>query len=97
MAVFPGISRTTLVRQIRLLAQEARERHWRALLKCVSSTGQFANVQFDDLHTFELSKCKLTSLCVVVDADEQFILSHSVAQMPASSPLAAASSNKYGY
>lgn len=97
LAVFLGISRTTLVRRIRFLAQEARERHWRALLKRVSSTGRFANVQFDDLHTFEHSKCKPTSVCVVVDADERFILGHSVAQIPASGPLAAVSRNKYGY
>ena len=84
LAVFLGISRTTLVRRIRFLAQEARERHWRALLKRVSSTGRFANVQCDDLHTFGHSKCKPTSVCVVVDADERFILGHSMAQIPAS-------------
>lgn len=97
LAVLLGISRTTLVRRIRWLAQQARERHWRALIKRVASTGPFANLQFDDLHTFEHSKCKPTSVCVVVDADNRFILGHSVAQIPASGPLAAVSRKKYGY
>lgn len=96
LAKLLGVSRTTLARRIQFLAEQARERHWQRLAERVARCGRFQRLQFDDLHTFEHTKCKPTAVCVMVDARDRFILGHSVAQLPASGPLAAISREKYG-
>ena len=97
LASFLGVSRTTLVRRFRFLAREARERHAKNLDLVLATQGQFENLQYDELHTFEHSKCKPTVVGLVLTKDRRFILGSSVAQIPASGPLAAVSRKKYGY
>lgn len=56
----------------------------------------FANVQFDELETFEHSKCKPLSVAMAVDKDSRMILGFDVSQMPCKGRLAEKSRQKYG-
>ena len=53
-------------------------------------------IEFDDLETFEHTKCKPLSITLAVESNTRRILSFHVAQMPAKGPLAAISRKKYG-
>ena len=97
LASFLGVSRTTLVRRFRFLAKEARERHAKSLDLVLATQGQFENLQYDEPHTFEHSKCKPKVIGLVLTKKRRFILGFSVAQIPASGPLTAVSRKKYGY
>lgn len=92
IALFLGISRTTVARRLQSLAAEARESQsrWREQL------GPFRKLQFDDLITIEHTRLKPLSVCVVVDPDRWQIAGFCVAQIPASGHLAARSRDKYG-
>jgi len=53
-------------------------------------------VEFDDLETFEHTKCKPLSVTLMVEAHTRRILGLEVAQMPAKGHLASISRKKYG-
>jgi hypothetical protein len=53
-------------------------------------------MQFDDVITFEHTKCKPLSIIMAIGAPERFILGLDVASMPANGKLAAISLKKYG-
>ena len=53
-------------------------------------------VEFDDLETFEHSKCKPLSVTMMVEHNSRRILNYRVARMPAKGLLAAISRQKYG-
>jgi len=53
-------------------------------------------VQFDDLETFEHTKCKPLSVTMAVEEDTRRLLSFRVSRMPAKGLLAAISRKKYG-
>ena len=53
-------------------------------------------VEFDDLETFEHSKCKPISVTLAVESKTRRILGFEVSQMPAKGKLAAVSRRKYG-
>lgn len=88
-----GISRVTVKRKQTFLAQQARLNHAQWLCE---NKGSFVNIQFDDLETFEHSKCKPLSATVVVEKGTRKILGFSVAQIPAKGHLAKISRKKYG-
>lgn len=88
-----GISKCTVAARLPFLANRAREEHARWLDK----HGPFDEVQFDDLETFEHTKCKPLTVPAVVDKHTQRVIGFSVAQIPAKGPLAALSKEKYGY
>lgn len=54
-------------------------------------------VVFDEMETFEHSKCKPLSILVAVDEDTRKILFTKVSSMPAKGHLAAIARKKYGY
>lgn len=54
-------------------------------------------VQFDDLETFEHTKCKPLSVTLMVEAKSRRILGFEVSQMPCKGKLAAISRKKYGH
>ena len=97
MAKLLEVSRTTLVRYIKVASEQAVERQQRRLLDRIAKQGKFRDLQFDDLHTLEHTKCKPVAVCVVVDAGDRFILGSSVAPIPANGHLAAVARKKYGY
>ena len=53
-------------------------------------------VQFDDLETFEHTKCKPLSVTLFVQEESRRILGYCVSRMPAKGKLAKLSRNKYG-
>lgn len=53
-------------------------------------------VEFDDMETFEHTKCKPLSIPLAVEHKSRWILGFEVAEMPANGPLAAISRKKYG-
>lgn len=92
-----NVSRKTIARRIRWLSEQARARQAEHLRRHLEQIGPFNNVQFDELHTFEHTKCKPTVIGVLVEEKTRFILGHYVAQIPANGLLAAISRKKYGY
>ncbi len=91
-----NVSRKTIARRITWLADEARALQRRHMEQYVEQKGLFKQLQFDELHTFEHTKCKPTTIGIVAEQTTRFILGHCVAQIPASGHLAAISRKKYG-
>jgi IS1 family transposase len=54
------------------------------------------SIQFDDMETFEHTKCKPVSIFLAVENPTRRILNYSVARMPAKGLLARKSLKKYG-
>ncbi len=84
----------TIVDKFRLLAKRARQEHeeW---LKGIEPNS-IRSVQFDDLETFEHTKCKPLSVTLMVKSQTREILGFQVSQMPAKGPLSKISLRKYG-
>lgn len=86
------ISRTTSARKLLFLGRVAKcelkesLRH-KAKLECV---------EFDDMETFEHSKCKPLSISLAVESGTRRILGFEVSQMPANGPLAKIAKKRYG-
>lgn len=92
VARFLNINRKTVVRQFRFSLATAKEelKSWNEKFpKC-------QEVEFDDLETFEHTKCKPLSVTLMVESKTRRILGFEVAQMPAKGPLAKIARKKYG-
>ena len=59
--------------------------------------GPVTTAVFDEMETFEHSKCKPLSIAVAVEEGSRRLIAAKVAQMPAKGRLAAISLKKYGY
>lgn len=92
MARILNINRKTVVRKLLLWA----ERETEALKKWNLSLGPAHEVEFDDLETFEHSKCKPLSVTLMVEYKTRRILGFEVSQMPAKGRLARVALKKYG-
>jgi ribosomal protein L13E len=86
------VNRKTIVRKFIFLGLHAKE----YLLLTNREKPKATAVQFDDLETFEHTKCKPLSLTMVVEEGTRRILGFRVSQMPANGLLAAISRKKYG-
>lgn len=86
------VDKGTVARRLVLLSQEAR---YRETIRRINAPPA-ANVQFDDLITFEHSKLKPLSVTIVSDSDRWRILGFTVSEIPASGHIAAKSKKKYG-
>jgi len=60
-------------------------------------TEAVSNLQFDDMETFEHSKCKPLSITLAVEQGTRKILGFRVSKMPAKGKLAWVARKKYGY
>jgi transposase-like protein len=89
-----GISRKTVVKKIRFLAEKAKTEHtiW---LKSLSEH-PLTHVQFDDLETSEHTKCKPLSVALAVEPKTRKILGFQVSSMPAKGHLSQVALRKYG-
>lgn len=87
------INRKTVVRKFRFLANEVRAFND----KKFKTAPDVAHLQFDDLETFEHTKCKPLSVTLAVEKESRKILGFEVSQMPAKGHLARVSYNKYGF
>ena len=87
------VSRTTVKRKLDFLANQARENHSKWLS---DRTHNFKEVQFDDLETFEQTKCKPITVTLFVEHKTRKIIDFSVARIGAKGHLAKVSRAKYG-
>ena len=92
-ARFLKVNRKTIVRRFVFLGTFAKL----ALLETNKTHAKAHTVQFDDLETFEHSKCKPLSVIMAVEKDSRRILGFGVARMPAKGLLAKIARKKYGY
>jgi hypothetical protein len=86
------INRKTVVRKFLLMGE-------RALEKLQSSNQKHrmsSKIQFDDMETFEHTKCKPLSITLAVEEKTRRILAFEVSQMPAKGRLTHISQIKYG-
>jgi transposase-like protein len=91
-----GVSKNTVAKK--LLFLEARAIQWQKdFLKDRASEASIDCVQFDEMESFEKSKCLPLSIPLMVEAGTAFILGHRVCSMPAKGHLAEISRRKYGY
>lgn len=87
-----GINRKTVVRQFRFSFTQARAEFNQLNQNQVKAL----EVEFDDLETFEHTKCKPLSVTLMVEYKTRRILGFKVSQMPAKGHLAQISRKKYG-
>ncbi|MCB0391092.1 MAG: transposase [Bdellovibrionales bacterium] len=87
------ISRTTVARKLKLLALHARGKNE----KYINTRAKVVEMEFDDLETFEHSKCKPLSVTLSVEKHTRKILGFRVSSMPAKGLLAKISRKRYGY
>jgi transposase-like protein len=92
IAIYLNISRATVERKFRFLALEARLVH----LRFLRSRARCHSIQFDDLETFEHSKCKPISVTMAVESSTRKILGFRVSTMPAKGHLAKIARKRYG-
>lgn len=92
IALIVKVHRVTVARKLAFLAKLAEER----LAHALESGPKATHVQFDDLITFEHSKCKPLAISLAVEAKTRRILGFEVSRIPASGPLAKMSRVKYG-
>jgi transposase-like protein len=86
------ISRTTSARKLLFLGQVAK----RELRESLQHRPRLECVEFDDMETFESSKCKPLSISLAVESGTRRILGFEVSQMPANGPLAKKARRRYG-
>ena len=87
-----SLARKTIVRKFIFLGLQAQEiLKKRNLLKPKCKV-----IEFDDMETFEHTKCKPLSLTLAVEHETRRILGIEVSQMPAKSTLAKIALKKYG-
>lgn len=87
-----GIHRTTVARKIARFGPAARSQ----LAAAAAATPAGDAVVFDEMETFEHSKCKPLSVAVAVDKATRRILAVEVASMPAKGLLAKIARKRYG-
>ena len=86
------LSRTTISRKLEFLGRK----YLRAFLNENRLRPKASVVVFDDMETFEHTKCKPLSITLAVEEKTRRILSFEVSQMPAKGPLAKIAEKKYG-
>ena len=86
------ISRTTSARKLLFLGRVAK----RELKESLLHKAKLECVEFDDMETFEHSKCKPLSISLAVESGTRRILGFEVSQMPANGPLAKIAKQRYG-
>lgn len=87
------IHRITVARKLHFLAEEARRHMDLGLLPWKRLPG----FEFDELETFEHSKCKPLSVALAVLPHHRKILGFEVAVMPAKGPLTELARRRYGF
>ncbi len=92
-AVNLRVSRTTVARKLKFLAIQARRRQETDLARARRKL----IIEFDDMETFEHTKCKPLSITVAVEFKTRRILGLEVSRMPAKGKLAAIARKKYGF
>src|ERR1700692_1610511 len=92
-AMLLGVSRNTIVRKFLFLGNFALK----SLPEINGTYPKVTSLEFDDLETFEHTKCKPLSATIAVESKTRRILGFRVSRMPAKGHLAAIARKKYGY
>lgn len=87
-----SLSRTTVSRKLKFLGMIAEAK----LSELNHAHPRATEIQFDDLETFEHSKCKPLSVTLAVEKKTRRILAFEVSQMAAKGNLVAIARKKYG-
>lgn len=95
-ALVLNVHRTTIARRLRWMGVHALRRHREWISHIKMSENHFKLIQFDELESFEHTKCKPLSVALAVDEKTRRILSFQVSQMPAKGLLSEISKKKYG-
>lgn len=88
-----GIHRKTVARKLRRLGTKSAQN----LAHSVARGDCLPTVTFDEMETFEHSKCKPLSIVVAVEEGTRRIIAARVASMPAKGRLAAIARRRYGF
>jgi transposase-like protein len=91
-ALLLHVHRTTIARRLVFLGSQALHRFKEQ--RC--SFQDLSEFLFDEMETFEQSKCKPLSIALAVTAERK-VLGFEVASMPAKGPLAERARREYGY
>lgn len=78
------------------LGLRAKHLNDQAIKRYLCDHGPISAVQFDEMETFEHSKCKPLSIPIMIEPKTRAILGIRVASMPAKGPLARIAYRKYG-
>ena len=89
------VHQVTVARKLRFMAEQERVRHGK-FLREFSKSALISNIHFDDMETFEHTKCKPVSIPIIVEPESRKILGLSVASMPAKGLLVRISVKRYG-
>jgi len=87
------MNRKTFVRKFILMGLRAKDKILNENKKLYPKA---VHIQFDDMETFEHTKCKPLSITLAVEEKTRRILDYQVSQMPAKGLLAEISRKKYG-
>ena len=85
-------TRKTIARKLRFLAGLCQQKNQQLL----EEHKGIASVQFDEMESFEHTKCKPVAIALAVEKRTRLILGAQVASMPANGPLAKTAMKKYG-
>jgi hypothetical protein len=85
-----------VARKLLYLAEQAKQSQKEFLESLKAASGAVLRVQFDEMETFEHSKCRPLSIPLVIEQESRKILGFGVCSMPAKGPLAQISRRKYG-
>lgn len=88
------INRKTVARKLIRLGQVAERQ---LIYQQQHAVDKVSGVMFDEMETFEHTRCKPLSIAVAVEEGSRRLLSVKVSKMPAKGPLAAISRRKYGF
>jgi transposase-like protein len=91
-----GITRNTVVRKFLFIAAQAKMERMKRLNSLKKENKKLSRVFFDEMESFERSKCLPLSIPLVVDPESRKVLSFRVCSMPAKGLLAKISRQKYG-
>ncbi|AGH96435.1 hypothetical protein [Pseudobdellovibrio exovorus] len=94
ISVFLNINRKTVARKVIFLGHKHRLSRFRYLKKYQKVKAQ--KVQFDDMITFEHTKCKPVAISILVEEKSRKILDFEVSAIAANGRLAEISRKKYG-
>ena len=95
MSLKHRINRKTVARKIKFLAIKNYKSRIDFLKKCGKSK-KLQRLQFDDLVTFEHTKCKPVAISALIDPETRKVLDFEVSTMAAFGKLAKISQKKYG-
>ncbi len=91
-----GVNVKTVAARLIWLGERARKKHQKRLQTFVAAQGPIKSVQFDDLVTFEHTKCKPLTVPMAVIDNLRIPLGFRVASIPAFGPLAKIARERYG-